>query len=293
MQLLRVTLQCHNGGVAAQTATPDADHPLRYFYRQVGKVPLLTAADEVALAKRIEAGDEAARERMIAANLRLVVMVAKRYIGALPLEDLVQEGSLGLIRAVEKFDWRRGWRFSTYATWWVRQAIQRGIRNSARTIRLPIHVQEEIAKLGAAERKLAAALDRPPDLDELAAATDTPAVRIEQLRDRARETVSLDAPVGDTDDVRLVDVLPDHGLGVVDVVAQRMREQALAGALGKLDDRERQVLELRYGLTADEPMARPAIGAAVGVSRERVRQLEARAIIRIRGSGRAGALRGT
>src|SRR5881227_168918 len=258
------------------TSTTDA---LQLFLNEIRRYPLLTAADEVELAKRIEKGDMAAKERMINSNLRLVVSIAKKYQGQdLPLLDLIQEGIFGLIRAVEKFDWRKGYKFSTYATFWIRQAIQRGVANKARTIRIPVHIGQRERKIARVERELSTKLGRPPTDDELAKATELPLDQIEEVREAARTITSLDRPVGEEGESSLGDLLPSDAPEPEDEVSVSLRKQTLQRALDKLPDRERDVVKLRYGINGDEPTPLRETGRRLGISPERVRQIESRAL---------------
>jgi RNA polymerase primary sigma factor len=268
---------------ALALATTDA---LQLFLNEIGRHRLLTPAEEIDLAKRIERGDLEAKERMINANLRLVVSIAKKYQGSeLTLLDLIQEGILGLIRAVEKFDWRKGYRFSTYATWWIRQAVERGMDAKARTIKLPINLVRNQRKLARAENALALKLDRPPTDHEIAAAADMSLDELHALRDAARTVTSLDRPLGEEEDAALGDLLPDRSPGPEDVVQISLREQALRRALSELPDRERQVVALRYGIDGGEPTPLREIGRQLGITPERVRQIESKAL------GRLGRMR--
>ena len=263
-----------NGDLAG--ATTDS---LQLFLNEIARYPLLTAAQEVELAKRIERGDRAAKETMINSNLRLVVSIAKRYQGhGLSLLDLIQEGILGLIRAVEKFDWRRGYKFSTYATWWIRQAVQRGVANKSRTIRIPVHVADLERKLGRAERELVHRLGREPTDAELAAASGIDVAEIRDVREVFRSVTSLDRPVGDEGGAVLGDLIADEAGGPEIEVDLRLSEAALETALERLSDREREVLVLRYGLRGGEPLSLGAIGTQLGLTRERVRQIEQEAL---------------
>jgi RNA polymerase primary sigma factor len=268
---------------ALAAATTDT---LQLFLNEIGRHRLLTPQEEIDLAKRIERGDLAAKERMINANLRLVVSIAKKYQGTeLTLLDLIQEGILGLIRAVEKFDWRRGYRFSTYATWWIRQAVERGMDAKARTIKLPINLVRNQRKLARAENTLALKLDRPPTEDELAAEAEMSIGDLRALRDAARAVTSLDRPLGEGEDAAFGDLLPSEGPGPEDIVHVSLREDALRRAIGELPERERMVLAMRYGLEGGEPTPLREIGRKLGITPERVRQIESRAL------GRLGRMR--
>jgi len=276
--------------------TPEADRPeaeetfvlpgstdsLTLFMNEAGKYRLLTAADEVALAKRIERGDQAAKELMINSNLRLVVSIAKRYQGRdLPLGDLIQEGVIGLNRAVEKFDWRRGFKFSTYATWWIRQACQRAIANQSSTIRVPVHVNERRIKLSRAASQLQAKLGHEPTREELAAATGLSLLHVDEALDAAEAPVSQNASVGFDGDGELGDLFSDPTAGdPSEDAAEALRRQTVQRALSRLPERQRRIVELRYGF-AGETTSLEKIGAELGLTRERVRQLERDALDRL------------
>ena len=262
-------------------ATTDA---LQLFLNEAGRWPLLTAAEEVELAKRVERGDPEAKERMINSNLRLVVSIAKKYQGhGLSLLDLIQEGIIGLIRAVEKFDWRRGFKFSTYATWWIRQAVQRGVANKAHTIRIPVHVVERETKLKRAERELTAKLGRPPTEAELARAAKLTPKNMRELHYAARAVTSLDKPLSDEGDAtRFGDLFAAEEHGPEETVQIDLGKRALHRALDRLPERERDVLKMRYGLDGDpEPLSLEKIGQRLGITRERARQLESQALERL------------
>jgi RNA polymerase primary sigma factor len=253
-------------------STTDA---LQLFLREAGGHPLLTAAQEVELAKKIERGDERAKQRMIQSNLRLVVSIAKNYRNqGLPFLDLIQEGTLGLIRAVEKFDWRRGYKFSTYATWWIRQAVARALADKARTIRMPVHIVERLQKMNRAERTLWMELGREPTLEEIALEANIPVHQAREVRAAARASTSLDQPVGEEEDAVFGDLVAGDGPLPEEEVEVSLRSQALAAALGALPDRDRAVLILRYGLDDAEPKTLEEIGRRLGLTRERVRQIE-------------------
>jgi RNA polymerase primary sigma factor len=255
---------------------------LQLFLRETGRHPLLTAAQEVELAKKIERGDLQAKQRMIQSNLRLVVSIAKNYRNqGLPFLDLIQEGTLGLIRAVEKFDWRRGFKFSTYATWWIRQAVARALADKARTIRMPVHIVERLQKMNRAERHLWTYLGREPTLEEIAAEASLPLHQAKEVRAAARAATSLDQPISDQDDAVLGDFVAGDAPLPEEQVELSLRSQALAHALTALDERARQVLVLRYGLVDYEPKTLEEIGRRLGLTRERVRQIEVEALKRL------------
>ena len=266
-----------NGELAA--ATTDA---LQLFLNEIRRYPLLTAAEEVDLSKRIEQGDLEAKERMINSNLRLVVSIAKKYQGQeLSLLDLIQEGIFGLIRAAEKFDWRKGYKFSTYATFWIRQAIQRGIENRARTIRIPSHVGIRQRKIAQAETKLKLELGREPTDDEIAREAELPLGQVEEVRDAARTVTSLDRPVGEGDETAFGDLLPGDAPAPDEEVEIGFREEILHRALEKLPEQERKVVKLRYGINGDNPTPLREAGQMLGMSAEGVRKLEKRALERL------------
>jgi RNA polymerase primary sigma factor len=267
-----------NGDLAAMTTDS-----LQLFLNEAGRYPLLTAAEEVELAKGIERGDKAAKDRMINSNLRLVVSIAKKYQGhGLSLLDLIQEGIIGLIRAAEKFDWRRGYKFSTYATWWIRQAVQRGVANKSRTIRIPVHIVEREQKIARAERELIAKLERTPTEEEIAKKAKLPLKHVLEVRSAARAVASLDKPVGDDGDTAFGDLVARESGDVEQEVTVSLGEDALHKAVDLLPDRERTVIRLRYGLDQTrDPMSLETIGKELGITRERVRQIEAQALQRL------------
>jgi RNA polymerase primary sigma factor len=267
-----------NGDLAV--ATTDA---LQLFLNEAAKWPLLTAEEEVELAKRIERGDKEAKERMINSNLRLVVSIAKRYQGHdLHLLDLIQEGIIGLIRAVEKFDWRRGFKFSTYATWWIRQAVQRGVANKSRTIRIPVHIVEREQKIARAERELATELGRHPNEEEVAERAKLPLKQVREVRQAARAVTSLDKPVGAEHEGSFGELVASDQETPEEEVTFSLQEQALRRAVAQLPRPERDVVRLRYGLNGDrDPKSLEAIGQELGLTRERVRQIEALALERL------------
>ena len=261
--------------------TPLTTDSLQLFLNEAGRYPLLTAAQEVELAKKIERGDKAAKDTMINSNLRLVVSIAKRYQGhGLSLNDLIQEGIIGLIRAVEKFDWRRGYKFSTYATWWIRQAVQRGVANKSRTIRIPVHIVEREQKLARAERELLLELERTPSDEELAKRAKLPLKQVREVKEAARSVASTDQPLGADGDSTIGDlVAADADPSTEEAAAAALRTDAVQRALAELSDRERAVIELRFGLgESGEPTSLEQIGKRLGITRERVRQIEAEAL---------------
>ncbi len=266
-----------NAGLA--DATTDA---LQLFLNAASRWTLLTPAEEIALAKRVERGDQQAKERMVNANLRLVVSIAKRFQGHdLSLLDLIQEGTLGLIRAVEKFDWRKGFRFSTYATWWIRQGVERGIQTKARTIRLPVNVLERQRKIARAERELQRMLEREPTDEEIAERLAISLRHVSEARSASRAVTSLDRPVGDDLDSSLGDLMPSGEEAPSDEVQHELDRAVLRLAIADLPDREREVVIRRYGLTGEEPQALREIGRHLGITQERVRQIESRALDRL------------
>jgi RNA polymerase primary sigma factor len=265
---------------------------LQTLFREVSRYPLLTAAEEVELAKGIERGDLAAKERLINSNLRLVVSIARKYQGlGLPLGDLIQEGILGLIRASEKFDWRRGFKFSTYATLWIRQAIQRGLSNTSRTIRIPVHVEQRQRKLIRTERELTNELGREPTDEELAKAAELDIESVRDLRETTQAVTSLDQPVGEDGDTTLGELFASERPEPSDEVAENQRLDAIVEALDRLPARERQVIELRFGFADGQEKTLDAVGRELGLSKERVHQLEDDAIRQLRAGGHLEVLR--
>jgi RNA polymerase primary sigma factor len=263
-----------NGDLAV--ATTDA---LQLFLNEAGRWPLLTKEEEVELAKRVERGDREAKDRMINSNLRLVVSIAKRYQGhGLSLLDLIQEGIIGLIRAVEKFDWRRGFKFSTYATWWIRQAVQRGVANKSRTIRIPVHIADREQRIARAERALAPKLGRMPTEEEIAKQAKLPLKQVREVRQAARAITSLDRPIGEGD-AALGNLFAAEGAEPEEELTVSLEQDVLRRAVAQLPEREREVVKLRYGLNGDpDPKSLEAIGKELGLTRERVRQIEANAL---------------
>jgi RNA polymerase primary sigma factor len=267
---------------------------LQLFLKDIGKVPLLTAAQEVELAKRIERGDQHAKQQMVAANLRLVVSIAKNYRNqGLPFLDLIQEGTIGLVRAAEKFDYRRGYKFSTYATWWIRQAVARALADKGRTIRMPVHVVEKLNKIARVERKLVAELGREPTVAEIAREVEIDPDEVEQIRRSAQAPVSLEKPVGDEEESEFGHFIADQNVLRPDEVAEMtMRHETLHRALNALSYRERRVLEMRYGLDGEPPRTLDEVGRAFNVTRERVRQIEHQSLRKLQALAEAQKLRG-
>jgi RNA polymerase primary sigma factor len=283
-------------GVPVAPPEQGAEDAVRMYLRSIGRVPLITREDEVRLAKRIEQNDMSAKNALIEANLRLVVSIAKRYSGrGLTLLDLIQEGNLGLIRAVEKFDWRRGFKFSTYATWWIRQAITRALADQSRTIRIPVHMVERMNRVARAKRSLMQQNNREPSFEEIAELVEMTPKKVEEILKLGQEPVSLEAPVGGEEgDASLGDFISDEvGDRPLEVVANRIRDADLQQVLDSLPWRERRVIELRYGLGDKGPMTLEDIGHEVGVTRERVRQIESKTLAMLKSSGGADRLAGT
>ncbi len=311
--------------VAMARANGSAD-PVRMYLKEIGKVPLLSADEEVTLAKRIELGAAAAvsiaemiqaetwhelplveqrrlrrivadghraRSELTSANLRLVVSIAKRYVGrSVPMLDLIQEGNLGLMRAVEKFDHSKGFKFSTYATWWIRQAITRAIADQSRTIRVPVHMVESINKVVRTQRAMLQKLEREPSLAELAEAVDLPEVKVaEILRIAQQDPLSLDSPIGDEDDTSMADFIPDKAAAPLDVAARKMLAEAVNEVLSDLSERESEVVRLRFGLVDGRPRTLEEVGKEFGVTRERIRQIESKTLAKLRHPLRSDRLR--
>ncbi|TML06024.1 MAG: sigma-70 family RNA polymerase sigma factor [Actinobacteria bacterium] len=266
---------------------------LQLFLKDIGKVDLLTAAQEVELAKRIERGDHGAKQEMVEANLRLVVSIAKKYRNqGLPFLDLIQEGTIGLVRAAEKFDYRKGFKFSTYATWWIRQAVARALADKARTIRMPVHVVEKLNKIVRSERKLRAELGREPTAVEIGRDLELSAEEVEHIRRSAQTPVSLEKPVGDEDESEFGHFITDENLPLPDEEAEiTLRKETLRKILGTLSSRERQVLELRYGLDGQHPRTLDEVGRTFNVTRERIRQIENQSLKKLRALADAIKLR--
>jgi RNA polymerase primary sigma factor len=274
------------------TVEPSLDS-LRLYLRSIGQVELLTAAQEVELAKRIERGDMIAKRQMVEANLRLVVSIAKGYLGrGLSFLDLIQEGSLGLIRAVEKFDYRRGYKFSTYATWWIRQAVTRAIADKARTIRIPVHMVEKLNRVTHVERQLVQSLGREPEPFEIAAELRWPLDEVRDILRVSQLPVSLEKPVGDEDESQLGDFVADDEVAEpFEEASEHLQREGVRRALDALPERERQVIELRYGLSGLEPLTLEEVGRTFGVTRERIRQIETNTLKKLRALPEAQMLR--
>lgn len=269
------------------------DDPVRMYLKEIGRVPLLTADEEVELAKRIEGGDEEAKRQLAEANLRLVVSIAKRYVGrGMHFLDLIQEGNLGLIKAVEKFDYRKGFKFSTYATWWIRQAITRSIADQARTIRIPVHMVETINKLTRVSRQLLQELGRAPLPEEIAEEMDLPVERVREIMKIAQEPVSLETPIGEEEDSHLGDFIEDQeATAPAEAAAFTMLQEQLGQVLESLTPREQQVLRLRFGLDDGRGRTLEEVGQVFGVTRERIRQIEAKALRKLRHPSRSKKLK--
>ena len=269
------------------------EDPVRMYLREIGKVPLLSAEEEIELAKRMENGDEAAKKRLAEANLRLVVSIAKRYVGrGMLFLDLIQEGNLGLIKAVEKFDYRKGYKFSTYATWWIRQAITRAIADQARTIRIPVHMVETINKLIRVSRQLLQELGREPTPEEIADKMDMSVERVREILKISQEPVSLETPIGEEEDSHLGDFIQDDNVPVpADAAAFTLLKEQLVEVLSTLTDREQKVLRLRFGLDDGRARTLEEVGKEFNVTRERIRQIEAKALRKLRHPSRSRKLK--
>jgi RNA polymerase primary sigma factor len=288
--MARETLDPTDGTVSAARAPTDA---LQAFLKNIGKVDLLTAAQEVELAKRIERGAHGAQQQMVEANLRLVVSIAKRYRNqGLPFLDLIQEGTFGLVRAAEKFDYRKGFKFSTYATWWIRQAVARALADKARTIRMPVHIVERLNRINASDRRLRGELGRDPTPAEIGADVDLDVDEVERIMRTAQAPISLERPTGDEGETELGHLLPDESARLPeDEVETAFRVSALSECLATLSFRERRVLELRYGLNGELPSTLEEIGKVFEVTRERIRQIENQSLRKLRGLPAAKSLR--
>jgi RNA polymerase primary sigma factor len=281
-----------DGGAPVQMREISTDS-LQLFLKDIGKVDLLTAAQEVELAKRIERGDHRAKQEMVEANLRLVVSIAKKYRNqGLPFLDLIQEGTIGLVRAAEKFDYRKGFKFSTYATWWIRQAVARALADKARTIRMPVHVVEKLNKIVRSERKLRAELGREPASAEIAHDLDLALDEVEHIRRSAQTPVSLEKPVGDEEESEFGHFLTDENVPLPDEAAEvTMRKETLVKIMATLSHRERRVLELRYGLDGQHPRTLDEVGRTFNVTRERIRQIENQSLKKLRALAESHSLR--
>ena len=269
------------------------EDPVRMYLKEIGKVPLLSADEEIELAERMEQGDEEAKKRLAEANLRLVVSIAKRYVGrGMQFLDLIQEGNLGLIKAVEKFDYRKGYKFSTYATWWIRQAITRAIADQARTIRIPVHMVETINRLIRAQRQLVQDLGREPTPEELSEFMNLPVERVVEIQKISQEPVSLETPIGEEEDSHLGDFIQDDNIPVpADAAAFTLLKEQLVDVLGTLTDREQKVLRLRFGLDDGRARTLEEVGKEFKVTRERIRQIEAKALRKLRHPSRSKKLK--
>ena len=269
------------------------EDPVRMYLKEIGNVPLLSGEEEVELAKRVEQGDEEAKKKLTEANLRLVVSIAKKYVGrGMPFLDLIQEGNMGLMKAVDKFDYTKGYKFSTYATWWIRQAITRGIADTGRTIRVPVHMVETINKTLRMTRTLLQELGREPTPEEVAARLNVPVARVREVLKISRDPVSLDTPIGEEDDSHLGDFIEDDtALSPSDSAAFSMLREELKSALESLTDRERQVIELRFGLLDGRARTLEEVGKEFNVTRERIRQIEAKALRKLRHPSRSKRLK--
>ena len=269
------------------------DDPVRMYLKEIGKVPLLSTEKEIELAKRMAEGDDEAKKELEEANLRLVVSIAKRYVGrGMQFLDLIQEGNLGLIKAVEKFDYTKGYKFSTYATWWIRQAITRAIADQARTIRIPVHMVETINRLLRAQRQLVQDLGREPTLEELSEYMDLPLARVREIQKISQEPVSLETPIGEEDDSHLGDFIQDENMPVpMDAAAYTLLREQLIEVLNSLTDREQKVLRLRFGLDDGKARTLEEVGKEFNVTRERIRQIEAKALRKLRHPSRSRKLK--
>ena len=281
------------GEAANEKGGTGMDDPVKIHLREIGKIPLLTAEEEGELAERIVNGDDEARDRLITANMRLVVSIAKHYVGrGMPLLDLIQEGYSGLIKAVEKFDYTKGFKFSTYATWWIRQSITRAIADQARTIRIPVHMVETISRVKKAQNKLLHENGHEPTIDEVAQELNMPSDRVREIIRIAQDPVSLEAPVGEEEDSYLGDFIPDEDAPApIDTAMQAVFKDELNKALNTLPEREREVLKFRYGVGYDRSHTLEEVGRQFKVTRERIRQIEAKALRKLRSQSKSKALR--
>ncbi len=289
-------INLENGEIDLESTLPKGiavDDPVRMYLKEIGKVPLLSAEEEIELAKQMELGDEDAKKRLCEANLRLVVSIAKRYVGrGMLFLDLIQEGNLGLIKAVDKFDWRKGYKFSTYATWWIRQAITRSIADQARTIRIPVHMVETINKLIRISRQLLQEYGREPTPEEIAAEMDISEEKVREILKIAQEPVSLETPIGEEEDSHLGDFIPDDDVPApAEAAAFSMLKEQLVEVLDTLTDREQKVLKLRFGLDDGRARTLEEVGRRFDVTRERIRQIEAKALRKLRHPSRSKKLK--
>ena len=276
----------------ARATEEGVSDPVRMYLKEIGRIPLLTFADEISLAKRYEKGDKRAKKKLIESNLRLVVSIAKKYIGrGMSLLDLIQEGNQGLIRAVEKYDWHKGYKFSTYATWWIRQAITRAIADQARTIRIPVHMVETINRFVRASRRLMQDLGREPMPEEIAKVMEIDVAKVREIMKVSQEPTSLETPVGDEEDSHLGDFISDPGPTPYDVTSRQLLKEHMEEVLTTLSDREKKVLILRFGLDDGRPRTLEEVGAQFGVTRERIRQIEAKALRKLRHPSRSKKLK--
>ena len=285
-----------DGSVDLEASLPKGitvDDPVRMYLKEIGKVPLLSADEEIELAKKMEKGDEEAKKKLCEANLRLVVSIAKRYVGrGMLFLDLIQEGNLGLIKAVDKFDWRKGYKFSTYATWWIRQAITRSIADQARTIRIPVHMVETINKLIRVSRQLLQEYGREPSPEEIAAEMDISEEKVREILKIAQEPVSLETPIGEEEDSHLGDFIPDEEVPApAEAAAFSMLKEQLVEVLDTLTEREQKVLKLRFGLEDGRARTLEEVGKQFDVTRERIRQIEAKALRKLRHPSRSKKLK--
>jgi len=296
MEIAEAMEDADNEEIEIDTSLPKGiavDDPVRMYLKEIGKVPLLTADEEIELAKRMEEGDETAKKRLCEANLRLVVSIAKRYVGrGMLFLDLIQEGNLGLIKAVDKFDWRKGYKFSTYATWWIRQAITRAIADQARTIRIPVHMVETINKLIRISRQLLQEYGREPTPEEIAEEMDISVEKVREILKIAQEPVSLETPIGEEEDSHLGDFIPDEDVPApADAAAFSMLKEQLLEVLNTLTEREQKVLKLRFGLEDGRARTLEEVGKEFDVTRERIRQIEAKALRKLRHPSRSKKLK--
>ena len=276
----------------ARATAEGVSDPVRMYLKEIGRVPLLTFAEEISLAKRYEKGDKRAKKKLTESNLRLVVSIAKKYIGrGMSLLDLIQEGNQGLIRAVEKYDWRKGYKFSTYATWWIRQAITRAIADQARTIRIPVHMVETINRYVRASRRLMQDLGREPTPEEIAKVMQVDVTKVREIMKVSQEPTSLETPVGDEEDSHLGDFISDPGPTPYDQTSRQLLKEHMEEVLTTLSDREKKVLILRFGLEDGRPRTLEEVGAQFGVTRERIRQIEAKALRKLRHPSRSKKLK--